>query len=196
MTKRIFAAVWIGLATMAVGCGGGAEIFPERSDTSGFDQYFTNQNVNALRATDASLQGSMGEISMQGKSTRLDTFSGNGWSEVATTLTDPRSSMMTILVIWGGVQHPDLQDGDQLVFSGKEAAVIDGLHIEMIGCSGAKQDDWSVDKDAQSVEIRVEDQLGSPTAENRATVRTIHYRGNFAGPQTIVGKFSYPLAAD
>ncbi len=138
----------------------------------------------------ANLHGSMGHVanfaSTQGQ---LHVTASPTLATVQTDAVDTSQHWwaMTRLTINGGLDHPDLHPGAQVVFDPQHPVSPGGLDVMVVGCSGPRQGDYTYDAHATGVVLNVKP--GS-SPDTRAIAYTAYFDGP-TGRQTVEGEFEY-----
>ncbi len=187
--KLALSAAFVSAASLAVG---GCLYFPpsssDRSTGASAPRYGSSSSVNQVGQAEM-LQGSLGNVASFSSASPQMRITGSSAS--ATVRIDALNSAerwwaMSSLTISGGLNHASLQPGAHLTFSGSSASS-SGLRVSVLGCSGPSLNNYTYDRNAQTVTVDV--LPGSDATHNRMVFTAVFVNG----PQTqqVQGSFEY-----
>ncbi len=140
---------------------------------------FGGFSTNSMAVTDSTLAGDIGTVSeIDDMSPDVDAYTGGGVDTVTTIGRGSGGYGMAQVTINGGVDHPALRDGMSYNFAGNRS--MDGLSVNVLGCSGRRIYQWDFDDDADEVDIEVEDDVAAGT-------RTIYYVATWRASASLFG---------
>jgi hypothetical protein len=202
------------VAAMAAACGGAGD-----QDSSYFDSMFDNPGNRAPddyqteepaddwtpppedpydydMAAPVTLErghvgGRVGEITLDRDVNQLDGYAYPDYAAVTSIAQDPNSgSIMTIVEVLGGFDHPAIVDGAQFQNGGWQEYTDPGeIYVGVIGCSGSDVYQWEYDSPADEVEVEIARSLENP---NMLSLKYTATFANESGTPTVVsGRFDF-----
>lgn len=117
-----------------------------------------------LEVSNPQLRGQIGDMN----SLEESTVSSTAWSEPAlaqvfTTGVKAEGAAMTIVEIYGGLDHPDFYDDEPATFRGDEFAQGGQAFASVIGCSGPEEGEWEFDRESESMTIQAQQEADGST---------------------------------
>lgn len=187
--KLALSAAFVSVVSLAMG---GCLYFPSsNSDRSGgASGPSTYSSTGSTQVGQAELlQGSMGNVASFASAEpelQITTFSSSARVRIDALNPSERWWAMTSLTIAGGLDHPSLQPGAHLTFSGSTATA-DGLRVSVLGCSGPSRNNYTYDHNAQTTTVDV--MPGSDPTHRRMVFTAVFVNGTQT--QQVQGSFEY-----
>ncbi|MBI5512595.1 MAG: hypothetical protein HY909_02440 [Deltaproteobacteria bacterium] len=148
----------------------------------------------ALVSGAESLRGDLGNIrAFASEDVELRVAPGSGTRPIAQVQLDAvnesqRWWVMTRMTLTGGLSHPSLQPGATLTFTRGSPTAPGALGVNVLGCSGPRRNNYTFDRSADRVDMRV---LPGSTPDAVRVEFTATWNAATQPPQVVRGVFEY-----
>lgn len=187
--KLALSAAFVSVVSLAMG---GCLYFPssstDRAGGASAPTYSSSTRLNQVGQAEM-LQGSLGNVASFAAAApelRITGTSSNAVVRIDALNDSERWWAMNSLTISGGLNHPSLQPGAHLTFSGSSASA-NGLRVSVLGCSGPSRNNYTYDHSAQTTTVDV--LPGSDATHNRMVFTAVFVNGTQT--QQVQGSFEY-----
>lgn len=122
-------------------------------------EFYEDQEFNAygnIDAHDGRIAGDIGTMTNLNLDANINGYDEGDYSSVEVLGQNNRGAAMHLVDFIGGINHPALQPGAEMVFrSGNYPSEGNALHMEVMVCSGDTPYAWDYDEAAEEVHVAV-----------------------------------------
>lgn len=157
--KKLLTAT-AGLGLLLVGCSTERQLNSYNENVEYFDESEFASYGN-LTTSSARMRGDIGTMRNIDNEADIQGYDDGDYTTLEIVTSDNRGAAMHWVEVYGGLNHPALQPGNNLSFQGGNIPSNAGeIHVEAMACQGDQIYAWDYDEPANRVDVAVRDVEG------------------------------------